>query len=96
MYDAIDLIEALGAEPALSQAGSISARAAAAGIPPDAASALIAGDVTTLARLLHARTEIVCAIATPEPETPQREDRPDQDPQPTPDEDKPDAPRPTG
>jgi hypothetical protein len=39
---------------------------------------------------------MLCVIMTPEPDSPQREDRPDPDQQPTPDDDKPDAPRPAG
>jgi hypothetical protein len=97
MYDVIDLIEQCASEPVLASGDSIAARAQAAGLAPGVVGALANGDAVALAHALGTRAEIVCMIMTPEPDSPQREDRPDPDQQPTPDDDnKPDAPRPTG
>jgi hypothetical protein len=95
MYDVIELIEQCAAEPVLLPGVPISARARAAGFAPAVVAALADGDAGVLRRTLDASHDMLCMIMTPEPDSPQREDRPDPDQQPTPDDDdKPDAPRP--
>lgn len=97
MYDVIELIEQYAGEPVLASGEPLASRARAAGLESAVVAALADGDAATLARCLDARRDMLYLVMTPEPDSPQREDRPDPDQQPTPDDDdKPDAPRPAG